>query len=159
MFVALGCQENEVGKSDLTGNETVYPLQQGSVYDISGTIAFKEKKDGSTLAIVQLSGTEGDIIHPVHLHLGDIAAPGADVAALLNPVSGNTGKSETHLNHLADESPLSYVELISLNACIKIHLAEAGPERDIILAAGNIGEAANKDVSNGRLGISGCKSE
>jgi hypothetical protein len=157
--VVFGCQENEVVQDDLTGNETVNSLQSGSVYDISGTITFKEKKDGSTLAIVKLSGTEGNISHPVHLHLGDISAPGADVAALLNPVTGNTGKSETHLKNFADESPLSYSGLINLNACIKIHLAEAGPERDIILAAGNIGEAAGKDLSSGRLGIGVCKSE
>jgi hypothetical protein len=59
---------------------------------------------------------------------------------------------------LADESTISYKQLIELNACIKIHLSSSGPDKDVVLAAGNIGEAAG-DVSGGRLGVSVCKSE
>jgi hypothetical protein len=156
-LLAIGCQENEL-VSDFTGNEVVYALQSGSVYPISGSATFKEKKDGNTVIIIELTGTEGELQHPVHLHLGDIASPGADVAALLTPVFGKTGKSETTLVHLGDETMLNYAELIDLNACIKIHLADSGPDRDIILAGGNIGSAANARMrENVELGV--CKSE
>jgi hypothetical protein len=154
----LGCQERENGLEEFTGNELVYSLQSGSVYDISGTITFKERKDGSSQVYVNLSGTEGNIELPVHLHLGDISEADADVAALLNPVIGSIGKSETHLTKLANELPISFADIKELNASIKIHLSETGPGRDIILAAGNIG-AALDNASSGRFGIGVCKSE
>lgn len=153
------CQENENALSDLTGNEVTYPLQAGSVYPVSGAVTFKEKKDGTTRVVVALSGTEGNILHPVHLHLGDIATPDVAVAALLNPVKGSTGTSETDLNALANESPISYAALIELNACIKVHLAGSGPDRDIILAGGNIGSAFNNEAGRGRIEFGICKSE
>lgn len=152
----LGCQDNDSVTSDFTGNETVYALQAGSVYPISGTATFKEKKDGSAVILINLTGTDGNTQHPVHLHLGNVSAPDADVAALLNSVSGTTGKSETALTMLADESEVTYADLIALGACVKIHLAESGPERDIILAAGNIGSSASARTS-GEIAV--CKSE
>lgn len=155
----VACQENEGVKNEYTGSETVYSLQQSSTYNVNGTVTFKEKCDGSALVVVALSGTEGNIEHPVHLHLGNISSPGADVAALLNPVLGNSGLSETHLLRLSDETPINYKQLMDLNACIKIHLAASGPDRDVILAGGNIGLAAKDDLSSGRSGVGICKSE
>ena len=156
LFVA--CQENERISVETTGNEMVYPLQKASDYNISGTVNIKEKCDGSSIVVVSLTGTEGDIEHPVHLHLGNISETGSDVAALLNPVIGSTGQSETLLRQLADETQITYRQLIDLNANIKVHLAASGPDRDIILAAGNIG-VASTDVSGGRAGVGLCKSE
>jgi hypothetical protein len=156
----MSCQETEpVSKSDFTGNETVYSLDQGSSYAVNGTVTFRERCDGTTSVAVALTGTEAGLEHPVHLHLGDISAPGADVAASLNPVVGKTGVSETHLTQLADESPINYSDLAALKACIKIHLASSGPDRDIIMAGGNIGTAFTQSITGGRTGISLCKSE
>ncbi len=157
-LLTVSCQENEPLVDDFTGNEVVYSLQSGSVYPISGNATFKEKKDGNAVIVIELTGTEGNIEHPVHLHLGDIAAPGAEVAALLNPVTGSTGKSETTFTLLADETPINYSQLIELNACIKIHLATSGPDRDIILAGGNIGSSRGARLA-GKNEISICKSE
>jgi hypothetical protein len=156
-LILFNCQENESGDTDFTGNQMVYALTPGSIYQTSGTVTFKEKKDGSTLVLVNLEGTEGNLQHPVHLHLGSIATPGADVTALLNPVLSKTGKSETLLTRLADESAVSYADILNLNACIKVHLGAAGPDRDIILAGGNIGKSA--DTSHGRQSMEVCKSE
>jgi hypothetical protein len=152
------CQENESISVETTGNEMVYPLQKASDYNVSGTVSFKEKCDGSSIVVVSLTGTEGEIEHPVHLHLGNINETGSDVAALLNPVIGSTGQSETLLRHLSDETQITYRQLIDLNASIKVHLAASGPERDIVLAAGNIG-AASTDAAGGRAGVGICKSE
>lgn len=158
-IIALaGCQENEHLNAEYTGNEMVYPLLQASDYPIQGSVTFKEKKDGSALIIVALSGTEQGAEHPVHLHLGNLSAPDAAVAALLNPVIGKTGIGETQLLRLADEQPVTYKELLQFDACIKVHLAASGPDRDIILAGGNIGLAI-RDLSSGRLGIVQCQSE
>ncbi len=153
----MACQESESVTSDFTGNEAVYALQQASDLDVSGTVTFKEKRDGTADVLVVLNGTEGNAEHPVHLHLGNIAEPAADVAALLNPVIGSTGNSETSLVRLADESAITYTQLLDLNACIKVHLGASGPDRDIILAGGNIGLSSKADPS-GRSGIGVCKS-
>ena len=151
------CQETAITESEFTGREIVYALQPGSQYVIDGTVTFKERKAGNTLIILSLSGTEGEIKHPVHLHLGDISAPAAEISAVLNPVLGKTGKSETILAQLADESSLSYQNLIEMEGSIKVHLAESGPDRDIILAGGNVGELA-KSISSGRTVFGICKS-
>lgn len=159
LTVFAACQDTENALTDLTGNEITYALQAGSVYPVSGTVTFKEKKNGTTLVIVALTGTEGNTLHPVHLHMGDITTPDAEVAALLNPVKGNIGKSETTLEFLADETSVTYSALMEYNACIKIHLADSGPDRDIILAGGNIGSAFNNASGKGRGEFGVCKSE
>jgi hypothetical protein len=157
ILLLLGACENQIIQEEVfTGNEVVYNLQPGSSYAISGLLTLKEKTDGSTLISIELEGTEGDVQHPVHLHLGDLGQADAAIAALLNPLEAKTGKSETLLKQLADESILTYSELVQLSASIKIHLAEAGPGRDVILAGSNIGTAVNSN-STARLGIAVCQ--
>jgi|SRR5436190_13292362 len=156
VVLLAACQKTEI-VSQFTGNETTYDLQQGSQFAVSGTVIFKERKDGMIVAVVSLSGTQGDIQHPVHLHLGTISTVGADIALLLNPVNAMTGKSETVFNRLADESSINYQQLVRLPACVKIHLGDTGTDRDVVLAAGNIG--ASLGNVGGRVGISVCKSE
>lgn len=158
-LMLAACQENEKVQSDFTGNEATYPLLPGSEYNVDGTVTFKERNDGSTTIIVALSGTEGNLEHPVHLHLGNISTPDAALYAQLNPVLGKTGLSETILKTKADETAITYDQLKSLYASVKIHLSSAGPEKDIILAGGNIGAASSDDTSSGRYGIGVCKSE
>lgn len=159
LFVAvlLSCQEPEA-VSDFTGNELTYELVAGSEYNVSGTISFKERVDGFTTVKIQLTGTDGDAKHPVHLHLGSISTPQADVAALLSPVVAKTGVSETLLNRLADDTPVKYNDINQIKACIKVHLSDDGPGRDVILAGGNIGESYVEGLSSGRQGFSVCKS-
>lgn len=159
----FGCQDQnqESAPSDFTGNESVYALAAppDAAYDISGTVTFKEKKDGQAVIVVALSGTDGDVQLPVHLHLGSIGEPDADVYALLNPVLGKTGLSETLLSHAGDETPMDYQKLVNLNACIKVHLAASGPGRDVVLAGGNIGSAFTNDTSARGGFFASCKSE
>lgn len=156
-LIVAACQESE-NTSEYTGNEVTYALLQGSEYEVSGIVIFRERRDGNTTIEISLTGTNGSDKLPVHLHLGDISEADADVAALLSPVDSKTGKSETVLMRLADETTVAYADLIALEACIKIHLADTGPGRDMILAAGNIGESFTKSVANGRTGIGLCKS-
>jgi hypothetical protein len=157
LCLVSACSSNE-NVSEFTGKQTTYALQKASQYDVSGTVAFKEKRDGSLVVVVDLTGVSGNTKYPVHLHLGNLSTPGASVAALLTPLAGQTGKSETNLTKLADETAISYSDLANLEACIKIHLSDVGPEKDIVLAAGNIGASATKSNASGRLGIATCKS-
>jgi hypothetical protein len=157
LVVMISCQEPEA-ISEFTGNEISYELMSGSEYNVNGTISFKERVDGFTTVIIQLNGTDGQAKHPVHLHLGTISTPKADVAALLSPVLAATGKSETFLDRLADDTPIRYLDISNLEACIKVHLDESGPGRDVILVGGNIGESYVKELSSGRSsGFAICK--
>lgn len=158
VLILISCQEPET-ISEFTGNEISYELMSGSEYNVSGVISLKERLDGFTTVLIELKGTDGDAKHPVHLHMGSIATPHADVAALLSPVIAKTGKSETLLDRLADDTPIRYQDLSSLEACVKIHLAETGAGRDVILAGGNIGASYINELSNGRSsGFAVCSS-
>lgn len=158
VLVLISCQEPEA-VPEFTGNEISYELVAGSEYNVNGTISFKERVDGFTTVLISLKGTDGDAKHPVHLHLGTIATPRADVAALLSPVIAATGRSETLLDKLADDTPIRYQELSGIEACIKVHLSDSGPGRDVILAGGNIGASYVKELSNGRsAGFAVCNS-
>jgi len=158
VLILAACQPPEA-VTEFTGNAATYDLQSGSTYPVTGTITFKERRDGGVTAEVQLAGTDGNATHPVHLHLGDISTPDADIALLLNPVAAKTGKSLTTFSMLADESAITYARLTELSACVKIHLGDVGADRDIILAGGNIGMSFTKAKPSGRTGISVCKSE
>ena len=158
--VAISCQENEPVKSEFTGNEVTYALLPASSYPVSGTVIVKEKIDGYSLIKIQLTGTEGEIQHPVHMHVGNILTPDAAILALLNPVYGKTGLSETDFSQLSDETSVTYQELIHLDASIKIHLSASGPDKDIVLAAGNIGSnIGGHEHHGGRMDVAVCKSE
>lgn len=146
-------------ESVFTGNEATYDLQSGSPHGVTGTIVFKERRDGKVTASVQLLGTDGTQMHPVHLHLGNLATADADVALLLNPVNAADGKSVTTFSMFADESQFTYEKLCDLEASIKIHLGDVGDDRNVILAAGDIGLSFTKANPGGRTGIATCKSE
>ena len=163
-LLLAGCSQQDPGvqqPSDLTGNEVTYILSSGSDLGISGTATFKEQKDGFSTIVISLTGIHGgeDKQFPVHLHLGDVTTEDADIASLLQPVDGKTGKSETNLMQLANETSIHFDELTELNACIKIHLAATGEGRNIILAAGNVGSAVIIGSASGKVGFGLCKSE
>lgn len=158
LIVFIGsCAPNEQA-SEFTGNQVTYSLIQSSQYLVSGSVTYKEMRDGNTLVLVELKGTSGESKYPIHLHLGDLSVQGASVAGLLEPIVGNIGYSQTIFKQLADETPITYTNLTKLNSCIKIHLSSTGPQKDIVLAASNVGSAATKPLSSGRLDISICGS-
>jgi hypothetical protein len=146
---------------DFTGNEITYPLASGSNYNITGFVVLKEKKDGFTTVNIELSGMSGTegLEFPVHLHFGNITTDNAEIAALLSPVNGKTWKSSTILKMLANETQITYSELLNFDASIKIHFSATGVNKDIILSAGNIGSAQDVTDPSGRFSIAICKSE
>jgi hypothetical protein len=159
VIIAVSCHEPDPVSKEFTGNEMVHALLPGSTYNVSGSVIIKEKTDGYSLIRIELTGTEGDIEHPVHLHVGNIETPDAAILAMLNPVKGKTGISETTFNQLSDETLITYQELIHLDASIKVHLSASGPEKDIVLAAGNIGSnIGGHEHHGGRVDVAVCRS-
>lgn len=133
----LACTDTE--ESELyTTNKIIYTLQEGSQFPISGTITFRERISGELEATIALTGTEGDINHPAHLHYGSFDTPDAEVAVLLSPVYGETGESTTIFNKLNDETPFGFNDLKSFDGHIKVH-QDGGQNKNVILAYGNIG--------------------
>jgi hypothetical protein len=159
LLAACNTMDDTPINKDLTGKRMTYTLEPGSTYDIHGTVVIEEKIDGTPLITVSLEGTEGNIEHPVHVHLGDISTPDAAVYANLTPIVGKVGSSATNLHYVANETAISFKDLLRLNACIKVHLSAAGPAKDVVLAGGNIGAAFTKALTSGRTGFSNCKSE
>lgn len=160
-LVLFRCETADVSTRDneeLTGNSVTYALQAASDWNVSGTVIFNERKDGSSLIEIKLSGLNSESQHPVHLHLGDVTTDDAAIAALLQPLDGKTGESRTMLTRLADETEVRYNDLKNLEACIKIHLAAFGEGQNVVLAAGNIGSAQSKDNPGGRQSIGICRS-
>jgi hypothetical protein len=158
VILFAGCQKSDDAASVIsvyTGNQSTYYLQQASAYTISGTVTFKERKDGTTDILIALTGITDDDQHPVHLHMGDISTNQATIAALLVPVAGKNGQSKSNLAQLADGTFVTYGDLVRLDASVNVHLASVGPSANIILAAGNVGNAVTK-ASTGRIGI--CRS-
>jgi hypothetical protein len=156
LILLIGC-DSEEEVYQYTGNVTVYELQKASDFPISGTATIKERRDGQVEIFIQLEGTDGNIEHPTHLHYGNISTPDAEVALVLNPVLGTTGKSATRFTALKDETPITYTELLEFDGHIKVHL-DGGANKSTILAAGNVGSAA-KVKTTGRVEIAVCKSE
>ena len=136
----------------------IYELEQSSQFPIEGTATFVERRDGKVEIQIKLSGTEGDIEHPAHLHYGDLSTPDAEVALLLQPILGATGESITITDKLNDESLLTYDRILTFDGHIKVH-QDGGPNKSTILASGNIGSAYTKNSSGGRQKISTCKME
>ncbi len=154
--VLVGCGKSEV-VSVYTGNQSTYGLVQASQYPVSGTVTFKERKDGGTTILLQLKGTDGTDQLPVHLHLGDVSANGTTVAALLNPLNAKTGASETIMTQLADNTKVTYRSLLNLAAYVNVHASSSGPESSVILVAGNIGVNGTKVSANSRIGVCSSK--
>lgn len=166
VFVALVCtlscakNDTEIVKNTIyTGNEITYSLESGSDFQVSGTAIIKERIDKSSDIIITLNKTFNAGLFPVHLHFGDVATDQAKIASLLVPVEANTGTSTSLLQRLADGSLITFDDLKQMHASIKVHLSARGEDMNVVLAAGNIGSAFSKGVSNGRAAIVVCKSE
>lgn len=154
----IACESNKKSvDSSLTGTEVTYTLYQGSDYNISGTVTFKETQTQSTVISIDLSGTDKGLLHPTHLHFDNIEGNG-DIAAVLNPVDGTTGISTTTLEEFEDASKVTYQQLLELEASIKVHLSATQPGKSIILAGGNVGLSDSKKNPFGRVNIAVCKS-
>ncbi|MCC5930830.1 MAG: hypothetical protein JJU28_16415 [Cyclobacteriaceae bacterium] len=127
-----------------TGNAVVYPLFAGTEFPFDGKVTIRERTDEFTEIDIQVKNTQGPRYFPIHLHYSSFDVS-ADLAAWLEPLSAATGNSKTLIKYLANESPVTYHDLIEFDGHIKIHL-ESGPMRDVILSYGNIGLNANKPI-------------
>ncbi len=128
--------QGDIGLNELTGEVTSYALSTKDVPGISGNVKFEERKDGSVLATIALTGTPNTGSHPAHIHKNS-AAEGGPIAITFNSVNGATGKSLTSIRNQDDGTNFNYQLLKSYNGYVNVHLSVA--ELNVIVAQGNIG--------------------
>ncbi|TDQ19191.1 hypothetical protein DFQ04_1008 [Algoriphagus boseongensis] len=148
-IVLLGissCSETE--PDQYTGRELNFELFKSSDYDFTGTMNVKELVAGGLELTLRMNGVKAnsDYSYPAHLHFGSYDQADAPIAFMLNPVSAKTLESNTILGKLSDGSQLDFEAMRMFDGHVKIHLANEGPDYQVILVAGNVG--ANPSAFN-----------
>lgn len=129
----------DIGGNVLTGETVSYPLTEAAVEGISGTVWFKERKNGKTLVEIELENTPDGGIHPAHIHANSVVESGTVIIPLSN-VNGTSGKSLTDVSADKDENPLTYDDLIVFDGHVMVHLS--AEQISTIVARGDIGNNA-----------------
>jgi len=132
--------QGDIGQNELTGKSKVYTLGEKDVPGIKGTATFKQRVNGSTLALLEVQNTIPGSSHPAHIH-SNSAAVGGPIVISFTPVDGSTGMSLTDIVALDDKSAITYDQLLTYNGYLNVHLSMA--QLGVIVAQGNIGSNAN----------------
>ncbi|MEN2282121.1 CHRD domain-containing protein [Algoriphagus sp. SE2] len=132
--------QGDIGQNELTGESKTYVLAEKDVPGINGTATFKERANGSTLAILEVQNTIVGSSHPVHIH-ENTADMGGGFKFTFNPVNGTTGMSMTNIVALDDMTAITFDGLLEFNGYINVHLSM--DELGVVVAQGNIGSNSN----------------
>jgi small nuclear ribonucleoprotein (snRNP)-like protein len=122
----------DIGTNELIGTSKVYTLHSKDNSGVYGNARFDERKDGTTLVTITLTGTLPLGSHVAHI--GTIAEAGEEVTINLSDVDNASGKSYTSVRMLNDKKAIKYSDLMKYNGHISI--------QDItkkVVAQGNIG--------------------
>lgn len=128
--------QGDIGSNTLIGESKTYSLNEKAIDGISGTITFKKRKNGFTLAEIDLNGTPTEGSHPAHIHMNSAAETGGILISLTS-VDGTSGSSLTDIRATDDGLELDYEDLLSINGYVNVHLSE--DELSTIVAQGDIG--------------------
>ncbi|WP_162415374.1 hypothetical protein [Cyclobacterium roseum] len=137
IWALAGCQTEE----NLPEIQSVsYPLYQTGEYAFEGTATFELREDAVEL-LIQLDGvtSEDPYFYTGHLHFGNLDDEDATIAQLLSPIDSRTLQSRTVIGRLSNGNEPDFESLKNFDGHIKIHLADQGPDYDVILVSGNIG--------------------
>ncbi|SFU12419.1 hypothetical protein SAMN04489724_4110 [Algoriphagus locisalis] len=142
LLVLIGFGSCSESDQDLyTGQKLDFQLYKASDFDYSGTFSVRELIDGNLEVTIQLVGERSTAAttFPAHLHYGSYTDPDAPMAVMLTPVSGADLLSKTVLGTLMDGTKLSFEDMKTFDGHVKVHLANEGPDYEVILVAGNVG--------------------
>jgi hypothetical protein len=141
-----------------TRNSLEYDLYQGSDFNYEGKVTLRELVSGQLEINIELIGSKSteDYFFPAHLHFSTYDGPDSPIAFQLNPINNKDLKSTTILGTMSNGQNLDFEAFKNFDGHIKIHLAESGPDYNVILAAGNIGLNDNSRESFEREAISIC---
>ena len=131
--------KGDIGMNEFTGKSAMYSLNAKSNPGISGTTKFEERRSGTTLVSIMLTGTSMGDSHPAHIHM-NTAAEGGGIAIDLNAVDGETGISYTNVSEKNDMTAITYDDLIDFNGYINVH--NSSMDLGTLVAQGDIGQNA-----------------
>jgi hypothetical protein len=145
---SFSCQQE-----DLTKNKS-YNLHQANMNPTRGEVIFTELAPGKLQVDILLKSSIEGVMHPAHLHFGSVREIG-ELAYVLNPVDGTTGKSTTIMDQVAlsNGDIFTYDILGQMNGSVKIHMNDSY-FRDRVLSFGNIGK--NEDYIYSGAAIAVC---
>ncbi|WP_240686675.1 hypothetical protein [Algoriphagus formosus] len=148
MIIGLGFACSDPEPDTYTGKVAEYELYKSSDFDFNGTLTVKELVGGKLELSIILDGanSNSNVSYPAHLHFGNYQLQDAPIAFVLNSVPANSLQSVTVLEQLSDGSRLSFEDFALFDGHVKIHLANDGPDYEVILVAGDIGLAAEQSV-------------
>ncbi len=129
--------QGDIGQNELIGNQKMYTLAERDVDGISGSVTFEERRNGEALAIIQLSGTPDNGMHPAHIH-ENTAAEGGAIAFTFTPINGTTGMSMTNVAMLDDGTPITFDDLLQIDGYVNVHLSME--DLGTLVAQGDIGQ-------------------
>lgn len=112
--------QGDIGSNEMTGESYSYDLDSKAIATIDGTVTFNERKDGSTLAVIQLNGTSSGGIHPGHIH-ENTAVESGGIAVTFASVDGASGMSMTNIRAKDDGTTITYDEILNYNGYVNIH--------------------------------------
>ncbi len=131
--------QGDIGQNAFTGNSETYDLEERSGSGVSGSVHFRERLNGETLVVVELTGTPADGDHPAHIH-ANTAAEGGGIVVSLENIDGSTGLSRTNITQTDDGTALTYADLIDFDGYVNVHLSPS--ELGTTVAQGDIGQNA-----------------
>lgn len=153
--VSFACSESE--KDLYTGRQQDIQLYQSSDFEFTGTLTIRELSKGGVEVEINLEGANSDTeySYPAHLHFGSYTEADAPIASLLNSIPAKTLQSVTEIGQLSDGTNLDFERMRSFDGHVKIHLANEGPDYEVILVAGNVGPKSMLGFDREQLSICG----
>ena len=134
----------DIGQNALNGITKTYILAEKNLPGTSGIVIFSQRKNGESLAVIQITNTINGEMHPAHIH-NHTAVEGGTVAFTFNPVDGDTGISATNVAILDDSTPFLYSDISGFDGYINVHESETNI--GTIISQGDIGENELTGVS------------
>lgn len=99
--------------------ESTFPILEVDGSGVMGEITFFKESETSTRIIIELLGTHSEDQHPARIHSTSPDLEGPMVLEL-NPIDGQTGRSETLVSPLADGSPGNYEEWVGFDGYVLV---------------------------------------
>jgi len=120
MVSLVNCDDSGRPTITETGARGTFIINAVGSSNVDGTATFIQMADRSTKIVIEVTGTATGSSHPVHIH-DNSAIEGGDIVITLNPIDGETGRSETLIIAKDDTTYIPYSELIIYDGYINIH--------------------------------------
>ena len=155
LILAFGCAPDNLEKEVASIS---YDLHLSSDFNFEGKATFNQLDNETVELLIQLNGEESDIpyYYSAHLHFGGLDNEDAGIAHHLSPVDSRSLQSRTILGNLSNGSQLGFEDIKNFDGHIKIHLADQGPDYQVILVSGNIGGNDNSLAAFNAANINTC---